>query len=67
MAKSNPWQVEADQTYCARGFWMIWRKHPSLRNKRQYVMSPSGTDRRRFYNETMANNAASKLNEDPTT
>jgi hypothetical protein len=56
------WNVSGHQAYAGRTYWCIWTHHPGVYGSQRFVMSPSGTDRKRFYDEAKANAAAEKLN-----
>ena len=57
------WAVDWETTYVGRVYWVIWRRQAGVYGGRAYMMTPSGRDRKRFYDQPSAEKAAAKLNE----
>lgn len=65
-AQHPVWGVEWCSTYQGRSYWTVWRHQAGVYGGRAYLMTPSRTDRKRFYDQAKAEAAAEALNRAPT-
>jgi hypothetical protein len=58
----GPWEVSPGQGHNARPFWQLTRRNPEWRFGREYLLTASKRDARRFYVRAKADAAAVTLN-----